>query len=513
MTSPNGFDKRRLALNALVSWVGTFAQILAVFFVSPILIRGLGDERYGVWALVDSVLAYLTLFDLGIGAAVVRYVARFDGIKDITGLNRSFSVSICLFSGAGVGVMLVSAVILGPVWPSIPVPSGLRDEAWWQMALLCFNLAVGLPLGVFAAILDGLQQYIPKTIVRIATLILRSLFLILVIRLGGGLFMIASAVTAVAILESLVLALLAFRFLPGLRFSTSLVDGPTMRMIGGYSFNAFLAMIAGRISFQTDSIIIACFLPLPQVTFFILAARVCDHAKNALRAMTQVLTPHVSRLEGLNDLDAIRRVYVTGTRYVLWLITPVQFGIWFFGKSFFRLWIGPDHAERCYPVLVILAIPLSLVLSQSVGARILYGIGRIRMFSRFVMMEAVANLVLSVLLVRPYGIEGVAFGTAAPNILMNCVLVMYVCRELELSVFVYLRRSFVAPWVMGMVTLACYFPFNNHISINTWIQFVLVGSMVTLSYAIPALLIESGAFGFARLLRLTLTHRLGSPAG
>src|SRR5438132_9906968 len=87
-------SRRALLVNAAASWLGFAAQVAVTFFLSPILIHGLGDRRYGIWALVDSVLAYLTLFDLGVAAAVVRYVARFEAARDRQELNRVFNTSL-----------------------------------------------------------------------------------------------------------------------------------------------------------------------------------------------------------------------------------------------------------------------------------------------------------------------------------------------------------------------------------------------------------------------------------
>ncbi len=291
----------------------------------------------------------------------------FEGTGDLPGINRTFSVSLCFFAAAGVGVMAVAGLLLGPFWAMIPVPAAYRYEAWWLMALLSFNLAVGLPLGVFGAVLDGLQCYGTRAAVRTSILIARSLAIVAVIRQGGGLTPIAATVTVVAMVENIVLATLAFSYLPGLRFSPRLVDRGAISIVGGYSFDAFVAMIAGRISFQTDAIVIGWSLPLSQVTFFALPARLCDYAKNA--PALDDLRPDTLRQPArrAQRSGAIRGVYVTGTRLVLWLMVPVQVGILLLGKPFFRLWIGGGHADRCYPVLVILSVPLALALSQSIA--------------------------------------------------------------------------------------------------------------------------------------------------
>src|SRR5205823_9079378 len=130
------------------------------------------------------------------------------------------------------------------------------------------------------------------------------------------------------------------------------------------------------------------------------AGRLVEYAKDSLRVATMVLTPAVSALQARGDSAGIRGVLIDSTRYVLWLILPVQLGLLLLGQPFLRLWMGEEYATLSYPTLVILALPLSLALSQSVPIRILYCTGRLRWFSRAVIAEAVMDLLLRVFVVR-----------------------------------------------------------------------------------------------------------------
>src|SRR5262249_55621846 len=162
-------------------------------------------------------------------------------------------------------------------------------------------------------------------------------------------------------------------------------------------------------------IVIGALLDAEHITYFALAGRLVEYAKNSLRAVTTVLTPAVSTLEARGDLPGIRRILLDSTRYVLWLILPIQVGLLVLGKPFLARWMGPPYDELSYPTLVILTVSLGLLISQSVSSRILYGIGRLRWFARMLLLEAAANLVLSIVLASPLGIEGVALGTAIPS--------------------------------------------------------------------------------------------------
>jgi O-antigen/teichoic acid export membrane protein len=69
--------KRSLLLGAATNWTAFAATLFVAFFLAPYLIRSLGDGRYGVWCVVEAILAYFTLFDLGIAACLVRFVAKY----------------------------------------------------------------------------------------------------------------------------------------------------------------------------------------------------------------------------------------------------------------------------------------------------------------------------------------------------------------------------------------------------------------------------------------------------
>jgi len=493
---------RRIITNAVANWIGFAVQLVVAFFMSPILVHWLGAPRYGVWSLVESVLAYLMLFDLGVAASVVRYVARFEANGDQDRLNRVFSTSICIFAAAGAAVMVVTLALAAVGSTLTKVPAELLREARWMLILLGFNLAIGLPLNVFPSLLDGLARFPAKTAIRTAGLLLRTGLFLVVLWKEDGLIPLAFAITACNVLEHLALAAASWWFVPRLRFSFSLADRETFRMIRGYSLEAFVAMVAGRISFQTDALVIGIFLAPQFITYFAVAGRLLEYAKNSLRAATTVLTPAVSAFEARGETGTIREVFLSSTRYVLWFILPVQIGLHLLGKPFLALWMGPEYVDWSYPTLTILALPLSLLMSQSVSGRVLYGLGQLRWFTVVVVMEAVANLFLSLVLVRPFGIEGVAWGTTIPNIIGNLLVAVYVCRLLKVSLSSYQRKSFLKPLAVACPLAAVWWTAGILLPANDWITLFLIAGIGMTGYAVIALVTE---FGLA-----TITDRLAA---
>src|SRR5437773_1299986 len=100
-------ERRRLVTNAVFNVAGHLTGLGLAFVLTPIFLSGLGIERMGLWSFIDSILAYLLLFEGGTGASLVRYVAKFEELQDRDQLNRLFSTTMALMMGAGVLVLAI----------------------------------------------------------------------------------------------------------------------------------------------------------------------------------------------------------------------------------------------------------------------------------------------------------------------------------------------------------------------------------------------------------------------
>jgi O-antigen/teichoic acid export membrane protein len=492
MSASPAVSRPSLVYNAVINWGGSIAQLLTAFVMAPLLVHGLGDEAYGIWSLVEQILAYVMIVDFGFGASMVRYVSRFETARDELSLNRLFNTTLVVFTVAGlcgfVAVMAVAEYCL----PALGISAARHAEVWWLLVLMGINLSLGFPFNVFPALLDGLGCFALKTYIRTAKLLLRVPLFLLALLWERPLIPLAIALAFCTFLEFFVLAYVTYRRLPHLRFSVRFVDYATFRLIRGYSFDAFLGLIAGRLSFQSDSIVISLFLGPQFIVFFAIAARLVEYSKDLLRTVTTVLTPAFSALDCLGDARSIRSLFLDCTRYVLWFVLPVQAFFTILGRNFIALWISPDHGASCYPTLLLLSAPLALVAAQSVASRVLYGVGRLYFFSRLVMAEAAVNVVLSCVLVRPFGIEGVAFGTLVPNVVCTLLITRHVLRLLDIRYTTYFRTTFFKPLLATAALSAVWVPAAALGWPQSLLGFLAVALGGTAFYGVLALAGESG---------------------
>jgi O-antigen/teichoic acid export membrane protein len=485
-------NRRAMLLSAVANGLAFIAQLAVAFFLAPPMLRYFGRERYGAWSFVESILAYFTLFDLGITATLVRYVPKCRAENDTGLLNRVVSGCLLVFSGAGLVVVLLGSGIFSLILQfTSKVPADMHDEAWGMTIISLAALGLVLPLSIFTAILDGLGRFTLKSGLRTLFLCGRVAGVLAVLAFGGSLVSLALVFAVTTVGEQLAMAVAVRRLLPNVKPAPWRTDREALRLIRGYSFDSFLALIAGRISFKTDAIVIGLCGSMGLIPFFDMPSRLVEYAKNLIRSATTTLTPAFSALDAQGGKSAIRELFLTGSRCALYMALPIQLGLLMFGGAFLELWLkDPEYRVKGQPILWILAGTLGVGMLQSMAARVLYGVGQIRRFARLLLLEAGLNLGLSLALFPVLGINGVALGTAIPNIAMCLYIVLYVCVMLEIDDRRLFRQALLKPLVAMAFLGAFWWGLLDAMPPTSWRGLLILGGSGVAAYAALVLGLE-----------------------
>src|ERR1019366_5492659 len=192
------------------------------------------------------------------------------------------------------------------------------------------------------------------------------------------------------------------------------VDRASFRHIANYGGTTFLVMIAGRLRFRPDELVLGPMMSAIAVTWFNIGARIVDYANEFVSSLAQVFVPMSSQSEATVNLDRVRKIYIAGNRVCAFLILPITAILILFGKHIIRIWVGARYVPHSYPVLVVMIVPFALMLSQAASTRILFGLGKHQTLAAIIVIEGIANVILSIALVPWLGIVGDALGTAIP---------------------------------------------------------------------------------------------------
>jgi O-antigen/teichoic acid export membrane protein len=203
-----------------------------------------------------------------------------------------------------------------------------------------------------------------------------------------------------------------------------------------------------------------------------------NYAGEVVTALAQNVLPMASQSEATGNMDRLRKVFVAGNRFCAFTIFPITATLLILGKSVIEVWVGKKYIATSYPVLVILVIPTTIWYAQAASGRVLFGISKHRTWAFVTLSEGICNLILSILLVRPYGIIGDALGTAIP---LACSMIFFMpghlCRQLGIRLRTYLRQAYVLPLLITaplvLVLLLMQRWFIPHTYLQLAVQFMI----------------------------------------
>jgi O-antigen/teichoic acid export membrane protein len=380
---------------------------------------------------------------------VVRFVAKFWATKDAENLTQVINTSLFAYAGIGAVAMLLTVAGAFYIDHLFKIPSEFHSTARWLFLIVGASVAVGFPVGVFGGALEGLQRFYLVSYTNVASAFLRAAAIVLVLSRGHGLVVLALVTTLLPLLMSLVRAGIALSILRtpiGMRY----VTWSTARLMANHSGLTFIILMSAQLRFQTDEIVIGTMLSTSAITFFSIGARIVDYATNVVLCIAQIFVPMSSQSEAQGDANGLRKIMIAGNRACAFVILPICASLIILGKSIIEVWVGARYIPQSYPVLVVLIVPFTLMLAQSASSRMLLGTSQHRVFGIVTLVEGAANVILSVLFIRPYGIFGDALGTAIP---LTCTVVLFLprhaCRKFDLSIPTFLREAYALPLLIS----------------------------------------------------------------
>ena len=211
-----------------------------------------------------------------------------------------------------------------------------------------------------------------------------------------------------------------------------------------------MIIVAAQLRFKTDAVVIGKFLSAAAITYFYAGSRLVDYAGEVVSSMAQIFVPMSSQSDAAGNMDRLRKIFIAGNRACAFTIMPITAAFVILGKSIIQVWLGKKYVAQGYPVLLTLIFPYTLMLIQAASSRILFGTGRHGKLAVVTLIEGATNLVLSILLVRHYGIIGDALGTAIP-LAGTFIFFMpfHLCSRLRLRVSTYLRQAYFLPLILS----------------------------------------------------------------
>jgi O-antigen/teichoic acid export membrane protein len=442
------------------------------FLLAPFVVHRLGNTGYGAWTLVTSLTGYFGMLDLGTRQSVGRFVARYMALNDDENVNRTISNALAMLGVAGV-IGLLATVTANFSFGIFHIEQHSQTDARIALLIAGVTICLALPMSVSNAVLFSMERFDIVTGITVMGALTRSTLVVLALSRGHGLIALALITLLSSCAEYLSAAVCAKKLYPCLKPRFCYVEFARCKELFSFGIYRFIWIVANQLIFYTDSVVIGLFLNVAAITYYAIAGSLINYGRNIVSLAADTFYPAATRLDARNDTKGLQDLLILGTRIALTVGLPICLGFLFLGKQFIILWMGPAYAISAI-YLIVLTIPQFSSMSQYISALILVGMAKHKALAYVTLAEGIANLILSIILVRKIGLIGVAWGTVIPHAISTALVIpFFTLHAVKMKWSEYVIKGFVRPIVAAIpAALLCY-AFSIWVVALSWFVFGL----------------------------------------
>lgn len=434
---------RRLGASIATNYLALLTQIVFLLGLTPFVVHQLGAAVYGGWALVLSISGYLRLLDGGLGQATARFVAAArsdDERRVVIATNAAMLAPVAL---AGVVIGLALGVLAPHLFDDL---SGIG----LAIAIGAVSTALQLPLAAWANGLFGLHLIVARNVFVIARMALSAAAIVIAVLAGGGLVAFVAAAAVAELAVALACVVYSYARVAGLRARPGDVRRDQIRPTLTFAMATFGITVATQIAFYSDSLVVGVAQGAAVVAVYTIAMRIAEGCQMVLAQFADVFLPTMTGLHVDEDHAASQRLVRIGTRVTLAVALPLITLVVGLGGPLIHVWVG-DGFEAAWTPLALLCGAALFGAPARFGVLWMISAARHHRIAMIALLDALANLALSIVLVGPLGIDGVALATFLTIAVSNGIIVPIIfCRALGLSPW----RDHLRPIVIGALLFA-----------------------------------------------------------
>ncbi|MBB6624100.1 oligosaccharide flippase family protein [Clostridium gasigenes] len=412
-------DNKSYIYNIVSSFgVIIITNIIALISI-PISVKYLGNDRYGIWTVISTLLVFLGMSNLGLNESATTLISKNNNfktkIKIIKKILWVLLVSLIFFT-----FIFFIVFIKMDVWRSLlgKIPSNLEQEAFGAIVFAGILYLINVPFSLITSIYIGFQKlYLDKMFTMLVSII-NFILLIVLINSDGDLITYAIFVGATNILVNVIkIIFFYFRVFKVEKKSGSIEidyianeDEISYKNILITSLRFFSVSIAGMIVWNTDNLIITNMLGIEEVSAYSITFKIYNILFTVITIFTASMVPIIGKEIGNGNWEWLRKTYQKLSSYSIMVGGLAWIGGVLFIRDLISIFVGESYYGG---VIVVCALGgYSYLLSiVNINASVLKAFNFSKGLALVGWMEAIINFVISITLVKYLGIAGVALGT------------------------------------------------------------------------------------------------------
>ena len=443
--------------------MGLNTIILLVF--TPIMLKVLGSNEYGIYNLASSIIAYLSLLSLGFGASYLRFynLKKKENDDSVGGLNSLYLIVFLLMGFVALVLGLFLSLNVEIFYNSTYTEHEI-DIARILTLILAINLSISFPASLFVSYITSQERFIFLKLVNMGKTIIGPLVNIVLLYMGYGSIGMVVSTTVLSVLIDCINVCFCIKKLH-MPFSSKNIEWKLIRSIAVFSVFIAMNQIVDQINWQTDKIILGKMINGTAVAIYALGATINTMFVQSSTAISNVFAPRVNVIVAKNEPDMnkqLTNLFIKVGRMQWFVLVLILLGFVFFGKYFIYKWAG-DGYEKAYYVALLLMAPATIPLIQNLGIEIQTAKNMHQFRSVIYLVMAIANVGISIWFCSMWGEIGTALGTTIALLVANGIIMnIYYQKKLDINIISFWKSiastipSLLIPTFLGLGLMILY---------------------------------------------------------
>lgn len=441
---------------ALLSYGVIFLNSASGLLLTPFMIRMMGKSEFGLYSLVISVVAYLTILDLGFGNAIIRYTAKFRAERKIKELQEMLGIFLIVYLLISCFTLFVGfcfcfnvELFFGGTMTLVQL-----QKTRVMLILLVLNIAITFPLSLYVSVVTAHENFVFQKSIILLRIILNFLCSVFLLIIG---YRAVALVLSLTIFNMMTLFMNYWFCKYKLDFEIKFArfKWTVFKEIFSYSFYVFLNSIMNRIYWSTGQFVLGAIAGPSAVAVFAVGIQLQNVYMGLSTAIVGVFLPKVTSMVSLEkSKQAISDLFIRTGRMQYLVMAYVLTGFVLFGRVFIRIWAGDEFSDA-YLITLLFFISLTIPLVQNIGIIVLQARNEMRFRSILVIILAVVSLFFQIKMAKIYGGIGCAIAISSALVIGQVIVMnIYYHSRQSIDVILFWKEIFkmsLAPFVIGVI--------------------------------------------------------------
>lgn len=465
----------QLKAGAVLNYIVIFLNILVGLLYTPYMLRIMGQSEFGLYSLVASVISYLTILDLGLGNAVIRYTAKYRTEGKQNELYEMFGMFFLLYFIIGIIALIIGMILyynvdmlFGETMTYIEL-----SRARIMMLILVLNLAFTFPMSIFGSIMTAYECFVFPRILNIFRIILNTIIMIMLLHYGyRAIAMIV--VQTIFNVVTLIINFLYCKYCIYIKLYFQRFNWLLLKDIAVYSFWILLNVIMDKVYWSTGQFVLGAVSGTIAVSVFAIAIQLEGMYMTFSTAISSVFLPKVTGMVTLNDNHfQISNLFIRTGRIQNFVMFAILMGFVVFGKQFIILWAGVDYTNAYYMTLMFL-IALYIPLIQNLGIIILQARNQLKFRSILYIIIASIALIAEVIFAKKWGGIGCSIAIAGALLIgQGFIMNVYYKKYQDINISKFWKEILTMDIAPFLLSLIAYYVFNEMYQCYTWLELII----------------------------------------